>query len=390
MSWSQVALAEVVDAKSGFASGESVEDGVAQVRMNNVTSGGRLDWTRLRRVPTPKRGIDGLLAEPGDVLFNATNSPELVGKSAYFAGFSERLTYSNHFLRLRPHSRLDGRYLAYWLGSRWKARVFEGMCRAWVNQASVSKDQLLALSLPLPPVDEQRRIAAILDQANALRSKRQRANALLEQLECAIFAKTFGNALTNSRSYPKLAIREIGKVTTGNTPSRADPGNYGVEIEWVKSDNLNNNEYYVTQAAELLSKKGRLKARTVRPGAVLVTCIAGSPDCIGNIGMTDREVAFNQQINALEIEQGDPAFVYAQLRLHKGLVQAASTNSMKGMVSKSRFEEIKLIFPPLEEQSRYAQVEREIRSTIDFGRRGLVRLDALFASLQHRAFAGEL
>lgn len=298
---------------------------------------------------------------------------------------------STEFHVLRPKPRhLDARYLVHFL--RQDAVREQGKRRMTGSggQRRVPRSFLEELAIPLPPLEEQRRIVAILDQADTLRSRRLRASELLEDLERALFVKMFGNALTNPKSYPRLTMREIGKVTTGNTPSRVDPDNYGDEIEWVKSDNLNNNDYYVTQATERLSRKGRLKARTVRPGAVLVTCIAGSPDCIGNIGMADREVAFNQQINALQVQQGDPAFVYAQLRLHKGLVQAASTNSMKGMVSKSRFEEIKLIFPPLEEQSRYAQVEREIRSAIDLARRGLVRLDALFASLQYRAFAGEL
>src|ERR1700741_3630386 len=105
-----VPLTELLaDARSGFASGEDVSEGLVQVRMNNVTTEGRFDWSKIRRVPIPINGSNGLFAEPRDVLFNHTNSPELVGKAAYFAGYSEPVTYSNHFIRLRPNkARLVG------------------------------------------------------------------------------------------------------------------------------------------------------------------------------------------------------------------------------------------------------------------------------------------
>jgi type I restriction enzyme, S subunit len=76
--------------------------------MNNISTEGRFDWSKIRRVPIPAKGLNGLAVQAGDVLFNHTNSPELVGKAAYFAGHNEVITFSNHFLRLRPRSeRLD-------------------------------------------------------------------------------------------------------------------------------------------------------------------------------------------------------------------------------------------------------------------------------------------
>jgi type I restriction enzyme S subunit len=151
MSWPTVSLGEVIqEAKSGFASGTDVDDGIAQLRMNNVTRDGKLDWSRLRRVDLPRK-IDHLLLERGDVLFNATNSPELVGKTALFRGFPEPLTFSNHFLRLRPiKDLLEGAFLARWLQREFASGRFRGMCKQWVNQATVSRELLLSLDLPLP------------------------------------------------------------------------------------------------------------------------------------------------------------------------------------------------------------------------------------------------
>jgi type I restriction enzyme S subunit len=390
--WTNAALADVIEeSRPGFACGEDPPEGVFQFRMNNITTDGRLDFSKRRRVPRDQRNVEAYLLQPGDVLFNATNSPDLVGKSAYFPGYDEPAVFSNHFLRLRPRPDvLDGRYLAYWLRLQFQRGVFQGMCRQWVNQASVNRDSLLGLELPLPPLPEQRRIAAVLDRADALRATCRAALAQLDQLTRAIFLEMFGDPIANPKGWPKRRIREIGRVVTGNTPPRSQAHLFGTAIEWIKSDNINTPQDYLTRAEEGLSEAGRLVGRIVPAGSILVTCIAGSPDCIGNAALADRDVAFNQQINALVPEQGDSTFFYFQLVVGKRLVQSASTSGMKGMVSKSRFEQIELLFPPLALQSEFARRAAAVERLKEAHRASLAELDALFASLQHRAFRGEL
>jgi type I restriction enzyme, S subunit len=112
--WSAPMLSEIlVEARSGFACGEDPSEGVFQFRMNNITTDGQLDLSKRRRVPRETRSLESFLVKPDDVLFNATNSPDLVGKAAYFPGLDEPAVFSNHFLRLRPNPhRLEGRFLA--------------------------------------------------------------------------------------------------------------------------------------------------------------------------------------------------------------------------------------------------------------------------------------
>lgn len=389
--WQTEPLSDVlIDAKPGFACGEDPQDGVFQFRMNNVTTEGRLDLSKKRRVPR-NRNLDAYLVEPGDILFNATNSPELVGKSAFFPGQEEPSVFSNHFLRLRPRAeRLEGRFLARWLTLQFQRRVFQGMCRQWVNQATVGRESLLALRIPLPPLAEQRRIAEVLDRTEAVRDKRRTALVQLDTLTQAIFLELFGDPATNPKGWPLMPISEIGAVITGNTPSREHPEYFGAAIEWIKSDNINTPHYYLTKADEGLSESGKAVARTAPAHSILVTCIAGSPDCIGNAAMTDREVAFNQQINALIPRQADPHFLYAQIVVGKRLIQKASTAAMKGMVSKSRFERILLPFPPLALQRDFADRVVAVRKLKTAHDTSLAEMDVLFVALQNRAFRGEL
>jgi len=180
---------------------------------------------------------------------------------------------------------------------------------------------LKEVEIPKPPLAEQRRIAAILDQADALRAKRRRVLAHLDSLTQSIFHDMFGDPLTNSRGLPRSSIGSVAPVLTGNSPSRAEAGNFGDEIEWIKSGNLGG--AVATRSEEWLSERGRATARVAPPGPILVTCIAGSPASIGKASLVDREVAFNQQINAiLPSSQVDSTFVLGQLKAAPELVRA--------------------------------------------------------------------
>lgn len=249
---------------------------------------------------------------------------------------------------------------------------------------------LKRLDVPLPSRDEQRRITRVLDAADALRAKRREVSLALDTLPGAAFLVMFGDPVTNPKNWPRVPIGESGRVVTGNTPSREDPASEDGSIGWIKSDNLSEGATFATSPAESVSRTAARAPRVVGAGAVLVTCIAGSPSSIGNVAITGREVAFNQQISAVEPRTMKTGFLYVQLRLAKRLVQAASTGGMKGMVNKTRFGEITLIAPPrrLQEEfdERFAAIEAIKRRSTEH----LAHLDALFASLQARAFSGEL
>lgn len=277
---------------------------------------------------------------------------------------------------------------------RWLYYRLQGLGLKELNRAAaipgLNRDDAYAKRLLLPTREEQRRIAAVLDQADELRVKRRRAISMLDHLAQSIFHDMFGDPVTNSRSWPQRSIGEIGRAITGNTPSRSDPGNFGNYIEWIKSDNIDPQFMVLTKAAESLSAQGATVGRKVSSGAILVTCIAGTPASIGNVAIADRGVAFNQQINALTSHDMETEFLYMLLRISKPLVLAQSTGGMKGLVSKSRFESIILISPPRQLQREFSRRLQALEKVRGRHRDHMVSLDTLFASLQHQAFTGQL
>lgn len=245
-------------------------------------------------------------------------------------------------------------------------------------------------SVVKPPLVEQKRIAAVLDQVDTLRAKRREAIALLDGLARSIFVDMFGDPTSPSSPWDRKTIGELGVVVTGNTPSRAKPENYGDGIEWIKTDNIKPPELNPSKAAERLSLAGERVGRVVPAEAILVTCIAGSPASIGNAALAGRRVAINQQINAFIPEGSLPRFMLEQIRVGKGLVQQRSTGGMKGLVNKTQFSSISLLVPPVDRQQEFVHRVECVDSERARSVRHLAVLDELFTSLQHRAFSGTL
>jgi type I restriction enzyme S subunit len=335
---------------------------------------------------------DEWLLQPGDILFSHINSVTHLGKCALYEAQPKHLLHGMNLLNIRPKTALVlPRYLLRALRSRAFRTQLESHIKPAVNQASVSISALRTLRVPVPELAEQKRIADILDKADAIRRKRKEAIALTEELLRSTFVEMFGDPVTNSKCWPKQALAELGRITTGNTPSRAVPDYFGDEIEWIKSDNINTPSHYLTHATEGLSASGRAVGRTAPAGSTLMTCIAGSPDCIGNVALADREVAFNQQINAITPRDDvDYRFLYVLLLVGKRLVQEASTNSMKGMVSKGKLEQVLVPTPPRHLQASFGEAFDRV---LHLSRRHELAEQAaqqLFDSTFACAFAGSL
>lgn len=291
---------------------------------------------------------------------------------------------------LHDESIVDYRYLKRFLKSPRAIEYYVAKMKgSTARRRSLPPAEFNAMPVPLPPLSEQRRIAAILDHADTLRAKRRKVLAHIDTLARASFHDMFGDPTSRHQTVPRAPINALADVVTGNSPSRADADNFGDSIEWIKSDNLGGE--IASRAAERLSDKGRERARIAPAGSILVTCIAGSATSIGKASLVDRDVAFNQQINAiLPSPHVNATFLLAQLKSAPELVRMKSTGGMKGLVNKSAFQMIEVLSPPLELQAEFASRTDAIRQQGAASERALATSDELFTSLQSRAFRGGL
>lgn len=257
--------------------------------------------------------------------------------------------------------------------------------RYWISKYS-------QIQIDLPPLATQERIAAILDQADAIIQNNRAIVQKYDALTQSLFLDMFGDPVKNEKGWEKTEFKSFGKISTGNTPSRADAKNYDNDyIEWIKTDNIIENQFHISKAQEYLSFEGAKKGRIVKENSLLVTCIAGSLQSIGRAGISNRKIAFNQQINAIEPNDNvNISFLYFLVKNSRKYIQDHASSGMKRMLSKGEFEKIKMILPPFTLQNQFAERVAVIEAQKQQAQETLVKSEALFQSLLQRAFKGEL
>lgn len=322
------------------------------------------------------------LIRAGDVLVS-TVRPNLNGV-ALVPPELDGATASTGFCVLRPRmSRLDARYLYQWVKS---PRFVSEMVRkaTGASYPAVSDRIVCESKLPLPPLPEQRRIADILDKADALRAKRRAALAKLDTLTQSIFLDMFGDPATNPKGWRRSTLRELGKVKTGGTPPSTKAGMFDGPIPFVTPGDLESD----VAVKRSVTEAGADESETVRTGATLVCCIGAT---IGKIGRAAVRSAFNQQINAIEWgEAVNDGYGYAVLRFFKPTIIAWGASTTLPILKKSTFEKIDIPVPPIAAQAEFAARSAEVDQLERSYRTSLAHCNDLFASLQARAFQGEL
>jgi type I restriction enzyme, S subunit len=264
----------------------------------------------------------------------------------------------------------------------------------------VNKSKFEQLEIPVPPLPEQRRIAAILDQADALRAKRREALAQLDSLTQSIFVEMFGDPMTQSNQWKSQPISNfvIG-FESGKSVAAEDENDSASYFRVLKVSAVTSLEYKPQESKAAPIVFTPKQSYFVRKGDLLFSR-ANTTDLIGatayvsytppNLLLSDKLWRFVWH----EIPRAEPLFVnylFRQPRFRAEIGRRASgtSGSMKN-ISQDKVLSITVGFPPIKLQRTFANRVRCIEQTKIACRASEVELDTLFASLQHRAFRGEL
>ena len=251
-------------------------------------------------------------------------------------------------------------YLRFCLQAR-NADMFERYKKRGSRQGkSIDLKAWLHYLIPVYEIDGQLQIVSTLHKIQSIIDDRMQQLQKLDDLVKARFVEMFGDPKSNPHEYEKPQLKETCKVITGNTPSRAIREYYGDCLEWIKTDNIVSGVLNPTAAVEKLSRSGVDVGRTVDAGTILMACIAGSIASIGRVCVTDRKVAFNQQINAIVPQKYNVLFLYTLLQISKDFLVEEINMALKGILSKSKLEEKHFILPPMESQDEFASFVEQV------------------------------
>lgn len=167
-------------------------DGIAVIRMNNIVDG-QFDLTRLKHLRLPKAEIDKLALKEGDILFNRTNSKELVGKCAVFHANGE-FVFASYLIRVRASpEKADADFLAYVINSPIGRQQINALSRQIIGQANINSEELRGMQIPLPPLSVQKQIMERVAAGRAeIAREREVADKLAKDINAQVEALILG------------------------------------------------------------------------------------------------------------------------------------------------------------------------------------------------------
>lgn len=336
--------------------------------------------------------------QKGDILFN-TGGVGTLGRVGFYDLDNLNCTADPFVLVLRFKQKdIFSKYIFYMLRTEQTKLQVSKRTIGTTGIISIKPKDILAIQIPIPvnsegipDISEQQRMVLILDEVENLKKKRFEAEQKTTELMTSLFLDIFGNPITNSKKWPKARLDTFCTIETGSTPPRDNSLFYSSGTEWIKSDNILDTEIYPTRAKEELSELGLLNGRYVEAGSILMTCIAGSLNSIGNVCLTDRRVAFNQQINAITVnDETNPIFLYFLLKILKPFLHKSASQVLKHIINKSNLQKIEVIRPPYILQHKFSEEIKKIEVFKTKQKKSTSELNSLFSSLTANVFHGRL
>ena len=390
--WKMVRLGDVFEKQITGEWGTEcgVDDiGIKVLRTTNFTNLGIVDYSDVVTRKIDENKVSSKRLQHGDIILEKSGGSDTqpVGRVVYFDKSKDLYLCNNFTQALRTQKDIaHDRYIFYFMFYQHKIGATSLLQNKTTGIRNLQLKSYMKKIIPLPPLEEQKRITDILDKASNLIDLRKQQLEKMDLLIKSEFIDIFGDPVTNPKGWEKEKLGVMCEIITGNTPPRVDKENYGSYIEWIKSDNINTSSTILTTAEESLSEKGFEKARCVEAGSILMTCIAGSIGCIGNVAITNRNVAFNQQINAIVPGKNKSEFMYWLFILSKIYVQSTVNKSLKGILSKGKLSELQFIFPPIDLQTQFAGFVEQVEKQKAVMQQSLEKMETNYKALMQEYF----
>ena len=382
MSVNTVPLGELCEILSGFAWSASKfnqdKRGIPIIRIQNVDAVLSNDF-----VYWDEPYAERFIIRKGDILLTLSGSFRIESWSGPDALLNQRI------IKLTPTSKLTTGWLLHMLRPR-LGQIERLGKHALVNNVSLA--DIRKLDIPLPPLAEQRRIAEVLDKAEALRAKRRAALAQLDSLTQSLFLDLFGDPGSATQKFPVQRLGEVAlKITDGEhqTPKRTTEG-----IKLLSARNIRDGFIDTKDVDHVGQQEYERIRRRCDPqvGDILISC-SGTIGRVAIVKLTEplslvRSVALVKPDRRIH----EPEFMEHYLRtpaMKARMIRSAHSSSQANLFQ-GPIRELDIFIPPLDLQREFARRVAAVEKLKTAQCAALTELDALFASLQHRAFRGEL
>ncbi len=336
------------------------------------------------------------LVQSGDVLLSITAD---LGRTGVVPDGIGRAFINQHLAILRVQN-IHSPFLSAYLASPEGQKQVMGRNKHAVK-AGLNFEDIRSFRIPMPPLAEQRRIAEVLDRTEALRTKRRATLAQLDALAQSLFLDLFGDPISNPKGWPKKSLGDVARGKPNNGIFRKNPeylqeGSAGLPVVWLE-EIFRGDSIDTKDSRRVIAVGSEVEKYGLKTGDILFCRSSLKLDGIAfnNVYLgKDDEALFECHVIRIspDLTIVSPVFLNSMLRLPqmRAIAKSKSKTATMTTIDQQSLCSIELTLPPVKLQHEFAGRISAVEKLKVAHRASLAELDALFATLQNRAFNGEL
>ncbi len=393
--WEEVPIFKYLDlVKSGVKKFEGIK---AYIDTRSVETGIIKDkTTKVDYESKPSRA--NMQVQKGDVIFAKMKDTEKIyvireedSDHLYSTGFA--------ILRVNDKSKLHPKYVYFWLRTQEFQRKKNKECTG-ATQKAINETKLRDFTIPVPPLDVQEKIIAVLEKAEQIKDWRKEADQLSKDYLKSVFVDMFGDPVINPRGWQ---LKKLPNFISNNKYSlkRGPFGGSLTKSMFVKEGYLvyeqnhaiygdfTYGRYFITA-----DKYKEMEMFKVEPGDLIVSC-SGTMGKISEIPLNSKKGIINQALLKIQLDQNIMnneffKFVFRNDNFQKRLFGISHGSGISNFPSMSNIKDIDFICPPISLQRKFSAIVKKIKELNSFQLENLKNSQDLFNSLMQKAFKGEL
>ena len=380
---------DIVDGPFGsnLKASEYVAEGIPIIRLQNIERNSFLN-KNLKYITNEKaRELKRHNFSGGDIIITKLGSP--LGKACLVPyGLNWGIIVAD-VVRVRPNENLVLKeYLVRAINSDIGARQFEPLTKG-TTRPRVNLGNIRNLIVPIPSLETQRRIVAILDKAEETMRLRAQADELAARLTNNIFLKMVGNPIQNPKGWPKIKLGDLCEIRRGASPRPIDQF-LGGTVPWIKiGDGTKGSDIYIEETEEKIIEKGVAKSVFLKEGSLIfANCgvslgfarILKIDGCIHDGWLSLDEI--NPMLNKI--------YILKLINMLSTYFRKSAPDGTQPNLNTTIMKNFKVPVPPLDLQNKFAQIVNEVELFKQGQRNSKEKMDDFIGLLMQKAFSGEL
>lgn len=352
------------------------------LRTTDISSG-RINWDSVPYCSFHPNEEERYSIKNGDILISRAGS---VGASIVIAN-PPRSVFASYLIRFRPKKGINPYYLGYFLKSNYffNQLVSEstGTTLKGVNATNLSR-----IELPIPPLETQQKIVAILDKAEEIKRLRAEANTQTQKLIQSVFLDMFGDPVKNPKGWKKERLGNFVRTLSGGTPLADTRSYYNGPIPFIKSGDLRDDIIAVCESSITQEGLDNSSAKIVEKGTLLMAMYGATA---GKLGFLNFDAAINQAVCALFPNKNlNKIYLYQYLLMARNLVLSQRVGGAQPNISQEIIKNYKIALPPLKIQYEFQLAFEAIQQRRVFQQYSQSIIDQLLKSIASNIYNGEL